>query len=320
MIPHQTQSVFALGVDGGGSKTLAIIVNEHGQEVGRGTAGSANYHSIGLEKAAQHIHTAAMQAAQAAHCQLPLYAAWLGLAGVDRASDLEHIAPYLAPLATHVQLTNDAELLLAGLEHALGVVLIAGTGSIAWGRDADGHSARAGGWGHLLGDEGSGYAIAQQALQAAVRASDGRGPHTLLLTRILDAWQLHKAEQLISHVYSEPDKARIASLSSVVLRCADAGDAIATAIVQHAAQELALAVRAVSQNLTFPQQEIPLALGGGLLLNEAEFRTQVLQDIHQNQSIKHVVCVAQPALSAARVALRLTSEPLFTEKGWLPHA
>lgn len=319
MISPHTQPAFALGVDGGGSKTLAIIVNEHGQEIGRGIAGSTNYHTIGLEKATQHIHTAATQAAQAAHCQLPLYTAWLGLAGVDRASDLEHFTPYLSTLATHVQLTNDAELLLAGLEHALGVALIAGTGSIAWGRDVDGHNARAGGWGHLLGDEGSGYAIGQQALQAAVRASDGRGPHTLLLARILDAWQLQKAEQLISHVYSEPDKARIASLSSVVLRCADAGDPVATTIVQHAAQELALAVRAVSQNLTFPRQEIPLALGGGLLLNETEFRIQVLHDIHQNQSIKQVVCVAQPALSAARAALRLTSEPLFVEKGWLPH-
>ena len=300
------QPRFALGVDGGGSKTLAVIVNQRGEEVGRGLAGSANYNAVGLETAVQHIRTAVEQATRAAHCQLPLRTAWLGLAGVDRQSDLDLFQPHLGVLAEKVQITNDAELLLAGLEHAVGVVLIAGTGSIALGRDATGHKTRAGGWGHILGDEGSGYAIAQLALQATMRASDGRGPQTILLERILQYWDLSQADQIIGQVYGEEDKARIASLSSLVLLSARAGDQVAATIVQHAARELALTVHAVCQSLKFPEQEIPLALGGGLLINEADFCTQVIQQIRHYQPIGRVVLVAQPTLSAARAALHLT--------------
>lgn len=299
-------SLYTLGVDGGGSKTLAVVVNARGEEVGRGLAGSANYHTVGLETAVEHIFTAVSQATRSAQLQLPLYTAWLGLAGVDRQGDLDLFLPHLRTLARTVQITNDAELLLAGLGRPVGVVLIAGTGSIALGRDAAEHRARAGGWGHILGDEGSGYAIAQQAMQAAVRAADGRGPQTMLLERILQHWDIIQVDQLISKVYNEPDKARIASLSSLVLLSARAGDQVAATIVQQAAQELAIAVRAVCQALEFPQGEIPLALGGGLLIHEADFCTQVIQQIRHIQPIGQVVLVSQPALSAARAALHLS--------------
>ena len=299
-------SLYTLGVDGGGSKTLAVVVNGHGEEIGRGLAGSANYHAVGLETAVAHIATAVEQATRAAQIQLPLHTAWLGLAGVDRQSDFDLFQPHLCTLAQTVQITNDAELLLAGLGRPVGVVLIAGTGSIALGRDAAEHRARAGGWGHILGDEGSGYAIAQQAMQAAVRASDGRGPQTALLERILQYWDITQADQLISKVYNEPDKARIAGLSSLVLLCARAGDQVAAAIAQQAAQELALTVRAVCQALEFPQGDIPLALGGGLLINEADFCTQVIQQIRHIQPIGQVVLVSHPALSAARAALHFS--------------
>ncbi len=301
----QEQPCFALGVDGGGSKTLAVIVNASGEEVGRGLAGSANYNAVGLEAAVQHISTAVEQATRMAHCQLPLRNAWFGLAGVDRKIDFDLFQPHLSTFAEHVRLTNDAELLLAGLEHAVGVALVAGTGSIALGRDAAGHRARAGGWGHILGDEGSGYTIAQQALQATMRAVDGRGPQTILLERILQYWNISQADQIITQVYGEEDKARIASLSALVLLSARAGDQVAATIVQHAARELALTVHAVCQSLEFPGKEIPLALGGGLLINEADFCTQVIQQIRHYQPIGQVALVAQPTLSAARAALHL---------------
>ena len=301
----QEKPRFALGVDGGGSKTLAVIVNEQGEEVGRGLAEGANHNAVGLDTAVQHISTAIEQATRMAHCQLPLRAAWFGLAGVDRQTDFDLFQPLLSTFAKHVRLTNDAELLLAGLENAVGVALVAGTGSIALGCDAAGHKARVGGWGHILGDEGSGYAIAQQALQAAVRAADGRGPQTVLLERILQYWNLSQADQIIGQVYGESDKARIASLSSLVLLSARAGDQVAATIVQHAARELALTVHAACQSLEFPDQEVPLALGGGLLINEADFCTQVIQNIRHYQSIGQVALVAQPTLSAARAALHL---------------
>lgn len=305
MNPEGLTAGLALGVDGGGSKTLAVIVNEQGEEIGRGLAGGANYNDVGLEEAVKHIYAAVEQAARAAQCKFPLRKAWLGLAGIDRQADYDVLYPRVRELAAQVHLTNDGELLLAGLEKPVGVVLISGTGSIALGRDAAGHKARSGGWGHILGDEGSGYIIAQQALQAVVRASDGRGPQTALRDRILRTWNLQTTDELIGEVYGEPEKAKIASLSSAVMLAARGGDQVAAAIVQQAARELALAVNAVCQALEFPEQDIPLALGGGLLINEADFCTQVIQHIRHYQPIGQVELVSQPTLSAARAALRL---------------
>lgn len=296
---------YYLGVDGGGSKTLAVVVNEQGQEIGRGLASGANYNSIGLETAIQHVRAAVEQAMRSTGRHLSLHRAWLGLAGIDRQADHDLLLPYLSDLAEQVLLTNDGELLLAALEDAVGVVLISGTGSIALARDDDGHRARSGGWGHILGDEGSGYIIAQQALQAVVRASDGRGPQTALRERILQAWNLRTTDELIGEIYGEPDKAKIASLSSWVMLSARAGDQVAATIIQHAAKELALAVNAVGQALGFSHQEIPLALGGGLLINEADFCTQVIHQIRYYQPIGQVTLVEQPTLTAARATIHM---------------
>lgn len=299
---------YYLSVDGGGSKTLAVIVDERGAEVGRGLAAGSNYNSIGKDAAVQNVRTAIDQAARAAGCQFPLHRAWLGLAGIDRRADHDLILPDLRDVAEYVRLTNDGELLLAGLENAVGVALISGTGSIALGRDISGRRARSGGWGHILGDEGSGYVIAQQALQAVVRASDGRGPQTILRDRILQAWNLRTTDELIGEVYGEPEKAKIASLSSWVMISARAGDQVAATIIQHAARELALAVNAVCQALGFSNQEIPLALGGGLLINEADFCTQVIHQVRHYQPIGHVALIEHPTLTAARAAMTLVEQ------------
>lgn len=306
-----TETAYYLGVDGGGSKTLAVIVNEHGIEVGRGLAGGANHYSLGLETAVRNVRAAAAQALQAAGCSLPLRRAWLGMAGIDRRADHDLLLPYLRDLGEQVLLTNDGELLLAGLENAVGVVLISGTGSIALARDANGRRARSGGWGHILGDEGSGYVIAQQALQAVVRASDGRGPQTALRERILRAWDLHDTDELIGDIYGEPEKAKIASLSSWVMIAARAGDQVAATIIQHAARELALAVQAVCQALGFTRQEVPIALGGGLLINEADFCTQVIHQVRHYQPIGQVTLVEHPTLTAARAIMQMDEHFLY---------
>ena len=296
----KTPGQYFLGVDGGGSKTLAIIVDAQGHERGRGLAGSSNYAAVGIDQAVAGLRDAMEQAAQAVGCQLPLQAGWFGLAGVDRAEDIHILRPHLRPLAAKITLTNDAELLLSALENTVGVALIAGTGSIALGRNAHGATTRAGGWGHILGDEGSGYELGRLALQAVARAADGRGAPTLLLERIMIHWHLEKPSDLIGVVYQDEDKARIARLSSIVFSAVQAGDTIARKIAQHAAQELALAALTVINALNFPEGSIPLALGGGIFIYESLFRTQVLHRIQRQRVIGPVVIVEEPALSAAR--------------------
>jgi len=296
---------YAVGVDGGGSKTLAVVVDAQGREQGRGLAGSSNYNTVGLEQAARNIHRAVEQAAQVAGCRLPLQSAWLGLAGIDHARDHALLAPYFQSLAGTVRLTSDAELVLSALDDAVGVALIAGTGSIALGRDAHGLVTRAGGWGHILGDEGSGYDIGRRSLQAAARASDGRGPTTSLLMLILSHWQLQNAGELIGKVYGNNDKAVVAALSALAFDAARAGDQVASEIVLQAATELALAAVTVCDAINAPGEGTSVALGGGLLLHEADFRARVLDCMRQSRPIEQVVLVENPALSAARAALRL---------------
>ena len=126
---------------------------------------------------------------------------------------------------------EDAALLLAaGTPDGWGVAVVAGTGSMAFARGADGRTARAGGWGPLLGDEGSGYAIALAGLRAAARAADGRAAATPLTDRLLAAFGLTRPEELIGVVYRGGDRAALAALAPVVLEAADAGDAVAAEI------------------------------------------------------------------------------------------
>ncbi|MGH2495047.1 MAG: BadF/BadG/BcrA/BcrD ATPase family protein, partial [Ktedonobacteraceae bacterium] len=305
MMDDVSYSPYAVGVDGGGSKTLAAVVDAQGNERGRGIAGSSNYTGVGVESAVQHLYSAVEEAARQAGCPLPLSFAWFGMAGVDRPEDHDLLLPYLKPLADNIHLTNDAELVLSGLPDAVGIALIAGTGSIALGRDARGGVARAGGWGHIIGDEGSGYDLGRQCLQAVAKASDGRGQATMLVDLLLRHWQLDNASDMIGKVYSDCDKATIAALSALVFAAARDGDEVACIMVEDAARELALATVAVKNSLDFSGGQVALALGGGLLLHETDFRTKVIDVIGARLSIGEIALVEEPALSGARAAIRL---------------
>lgn len=302
-MPEQAGSYY-LAIDSGGSKTLVVIVNEQGQEVGRGQAGGSNHNNIGLEKAMRNLHLAVERAVQAAGCQLPVRKAWLGVAGMDRPADHSLLYPYVSSLAEAVYMTNDAELGLSALEHVVGVAIIAGTGSIILGRDGHGKKTRSGGWGYLLGDEGSGYYVAHEGAIAALRYADGRGEPTLLLDLILQHWGLSSHDDIIGQVYIEDSKAKIATLSPLVFKAARQGDAIAAQIVRRGAYELALGVKAVCARLDLPT--VPLALCGSLLVHEADYRAQVLGYIAEEHEVGRVAIVEDAALSAARAIVNLT--------------
>lgn len=293
-----------LGVDGGGSKTRAVVVDSTGAERGRGEAGSSNYQAVGLARAVAELQRAASEAADAAGCGLPLAGAWLGLAGMDSPSDYDALLPHTRCLAASVRLTNDAELLLSGLEGLTGVALIAGTGAIALGRDVSGRIVRASGWGHVLGDEGSGYDLGRSALRAALRAADGRGRPTALLTAVLDAWELSAPEQILQRVYPATDKAGIARLAPLVLRCAVEGDTVAAMLVRRGAAELALAAHTISLALGSADAPLNLACGGSLLVHDEWYRREVLRRLERRQPLGFVAVVTDPALSAAHDVAR----------------
>lgn len=305
-----------IGVDGGGSKTLALVATLEGQVVGRGMAGPSNYHAVGLEAATTALETAIHSALEAAGQEAcaPTGALCLGLAGMGRSEDraaFEGWAQERFP-NTPVRMVTDAQLVLAaGTPKGWGIALISGTGSLAYGETPDGHNARAGGWGYLLGDEGSGYAIGLAALRAVARAADGRGPQTALTSSVLAQWELPQPQNLVQYVYAsrrDIGRAEIAALAPLVEAAAEASileDVCARAIIRQAGQELALALKAVAQQLGFAgfTGAIPCALAGSVLVQGRRVNAALLESAAEmGLALDPVTLVAEPALGALKLA------------------
>jgi N-acetylglucosamine kinase-like BadF-type ATPase len=269
-----------LGVDGGGSKTLALVADARGTVLGRGEAESSNYQSVGFSAATAAIEAATSMALEQAKCEpaTPIAAACFGLAGAARPADRARFDEWLVAQARTGcwTIVPDADLVLAaGTPAGAGVALISGTSSICYARTADGRTARAGGWGHLMGDEGSGYAIGVQALRLATQTADGRAGADTLLHAILEHWRLQEPSQLIPYVYHpERTRAGIAAVARLVAALAEEGDPFARELMAQAARDLARLVEAVVRALDL--HEPALAFGGGFIGAHASLREAVI--------------------------------------------
>ena len=269
-----------LGVDGGGSKTVAYLALAHSAVadqttdspwtiLGKGNSGTSNQQAVGPEQATASLEQAIAGAFADARLDLqPVSSLCLALAGSDRTADKDIIQQWAQKFipAEHLCIVNDAvPLLVAGTPDQWGIALIAGTGSFCWGRQPGGQTARSGGWGYLMGDEGSGFALGQAALQAVAHSADGRGPQTTLTAKLLTAFHCQQPADVIPAVYGNAEpRTRIAGLAPVVLEEATTGDSIALKIVLDAACSLATMVESVAQQLEFADR-FPLVLTGGLL-------------------------------------------------------
>src|SRR6185503_20258313 len=182
--------LLVIGIDGGASHTVAILADARtGTTLGRGDGGPSNFQAVGAAPALRELNTAVAGAFRAAGvARVPVAAAALGLAGVDRAEGLDVIRGWadLVQLADKHTIANDATLLFAaGTPEGWGLAIVAGTGSIAFALDRNGKDARAGGWGYMLGDEGSAFRTGLLGLRAACRSADGAGAPTALLPLLL---------------------------------------------------------------------------------------------------------------------------------------
>jgi N-acetylglucosamine kinase-like BadF-type ATPase len=301
-----------LGVEGSGVKTQAVVADLRGNIVGRGLGPSSNQHRVGLEKACEALGIA-IEAAMIQAPPIPgldasvwggrVAAACLGLSGVDQPSDQALITEWLKQqgVKSGAKVLNGSELILTGgTPDGWGVALISGTGSVCIGRTQDGRMARVGGWGPLLGDEGSGYQIALQALQVATQAADGRGEAQPLLDAVMRYWRITRPQQLIDFIHRpEVQTADLAELALAVLELAGRGDEDAVKIVNHAGQALARHVDTVIGQLSL--EGAPLALGGRNMLSG--LRTAVTG--HIKSKIGPVSVVPDPAQAAITIAKRM---------------
>ncbi|VAW37502.1 N-acetylmuramic acid 6-phosphate etherase [hydrothermal vent metagenome] len=286
---------FVIGVDGGGSKTAVSILNQHGKILGRGRSGSANYHNVGISQAKANLWTAMEAAAtEAGVTVLDATAVTWSLAGVDRPEErqlFEQMAADMLPnIAVHVE--NDAvSALVGGLGHRKGIVLIAGTGMIAYGENKAGEKARAGGWGPFF-DCGSAYDLVQSSLRFCTRHYDERNRSSAKLTAaLLAAVGLEKATDLLSWVYADKRHvADVAELAPIVLDAAEKGDIVGLDVVTRGADGLATAVTAVARQLGYTGA-FPLVMSGSLLTKSDFYRATV------TQAVQTALPQAQPCLS-----------------------
>jgi glucosamine kinase len=254
---------YVIGIDAGGTKTVGLLADETGKVLAEVRGSGANLQTHGeleVEKVFDEIMEALRQG-------WTISAVGLGIAGVDRPHDEAVIRGILRRLGHRetARVVNDAAIaLVAGAPEGRGIVVLAGTGSIAYGLDGTGKSARSGGYGFLLADEGSGYWLGHQALRSTVRAADGRGPATRLAPLVFEAMEVTSVSELVPRVYEKGlPKHRIAALAPLVQRARDEGDEVAAALVEGGARELALAARAVARQLDFASAPFPVVLAGG---------------------------------------------------------
>ncbi len=206
----------------------------------------------------------------------------------------------MADLAGSIRFSNDAELLLGALPGGTGVALVAGTGSIAFGVNRCGRRARAGGWGHIFSDEGSGYDVTREMFRAFAREADGRGPATSLTGRLTERFELSDPHQIIACVYAPAmTKADLAALCRIVAEEAEEGDEVARTIITSTANDMADLADAVANRLEF-SGGFDLAVTGGLFIELASFRCQVMRTLGQRWAISTQAIVQDPASTAAR--------------------
>ena len=285
-------------------------MDDSGIVLGEGRAEAANFLRVGLESAIRQIKNSVDEACRKAQIEpSQITAACIGLAGV---SHPDHHRRMLAALKEvlpipEITLETDARVALAAATgNQPGVVIIAGTGSIACGINARGRFARAGGWGPAIGDEGSGAYIGRRALEAVVMAYDYRGKPTGMMDPVLRHFGVTSPPELPPVIYDSPTEVmdKIAQLSKVVVQAAQEGDQVACEILQDAAEELARAAIAVIEQLRMENDSFRVAYVGGVF-EAGELILARLREVIQKVAPKAEIArpLDPPVIGAVKMSL-----------------
>ncbi len=262
-----------LGVDAGGTATRCCIADENGHILSVGSGGPANTNFVSLETAGSEIETSLSEALGSSNvtvaaailtgAHLPPSAHFI-LSSRSGTENVIVIDEFEACLAAGIFGAADRTRTGARTQ-ACGVVIMAGTGSFCKGRNAQGEERYAGGWGPLIGDEGSGYDIAREALRAAVKADDNRGPETVIREHIFSHLKIGDMQELKKRLYDPPmSRHELASLAGCVFTAAEEGDAVASLILRDAGARLASLASPVLQELYDEDDDFPVVLAGGI--------------------------------------------------------
>jgi N-acetylglucosamine kinase-like BadF-type ATPase len=295
-----------LGVDGGQSSTTALIGDETGRVAGTGRGGPCNHVSSAEARTrfTEAIGGAVGAAIQQAGIAEPNFeTACLGLSGGP--ADKDALVRDLVR-AQKYSITSDAVIALMGATAGEpGVIAIAGTGSIAFGRNAEGRTARAGGWGYAFGDEGGAFDLVRQAVRAGLRQEEGWGPATALRDALIEATGAPNMNDLVHRFYTpEYPRARIASFAKLVDEAARNGDTIARDILHAGAQALATFVAAVRRQLFHRSEHTRVSYIGGVF-EGATLRERFAMLVELESSCRLEPPAYGPAVGALLEAYRM---------------
>ena len=298
--------IHVLGIDAGGTKTVCQLADGRGEVLAEARRGGANLQASGELEVEKVLHEV-MEEALADHDVRP-DAICLGIAGVDRPDDARVVRDIMKRIGykAKVLVVNDAlNALETGAPGAPGVVVIAGTGSIAYGRNDQNQAARAGGWGYMLGDEGSGYWIGRAALRAVLHEADRRGPATRLTGLLLNYYGVSRAQDLIAQVYHGSLRpAAIAALAQCVMGAFSDGDQVAIGILRSAADQLESAALSVARRLDLVGAEFPFVLSGGIYRAVPWLQEELARRLPlASPKSRTMLLEQQPATGAVRLAL-----------------
>ncbi|MBW1807750.1 MAG: hypothetical protein JRJ19_09400 [Deltaproteobacteria bacterium] len=310
---------FVLGVDAGGTKTIAVIADETGQVHGIGKAGSANFQACGVSGARGQIQLAIQAAARKADVDLSGFqAVCYGISGADRPVDFDTVRNFTLDLAACpvYRLENDTIIALrAGTPDGVGIALIAGTGSNAIGRNADGAKLQVGGIGRLSGDFGSAGQLGEAAIVAALMGLDGRGLATGLADKIKSKLGLAQLEDIIEYEFFDSNRAGLdlGSLAPLIFEAADEGDQVALALLEEAGINVARGVRVILEKLFSDQSEVTIVFGGSIFQKGSH--PKLIETISRqcrafHQQTRFVRLEVQPALGAIGFAFDDLEWPL----------
>jgi N-acetylglucosamine kinase-like BadF-type ATPase len=272
---------YVIGIDGGGTKCLGVLADDEGREVAREKGGSANLQHGGVDKAAEVVKSVVDKLIEAEQIGITQVVSMVaGLAGAGRKDIREQAQQTLQENWSGIplQVVTDADVALEGaFGGEPGIVLVAGTGSICFGRNHLGQTARAGGWGHLLGDEGSATWIALEALKAALQVHDGRLPNGELKGILATSLGAKEISEVVPDIYrGKLAVSQIAGLSKLVFDLSDE-DHVARQIILRAGRELGRLVVAVARKLQMENATVLVALVGGVF-NEKKKLIAPLRD------------------------------------------
>ncbi len=301
---------YVIGIDGGGTKSVINIADLNGKIISRGLGGPTNIKSASLDE----VHTVLKELMENAVSKSGLLiddcaSVCIGTAGVHELKGESDVAALIKSIGIkgNVIVTNDAEIVLAAESKDVeGVVLIAGTGSIAYGIDRYRKRYRSGGWGHILGDEGSGYYIGLEGIKAALKCYDGREPYTELLPMLEQEMGVLNVEGMVDRIYKKDlKKSEIAYYSKTVNKAFENGDKKAEEILQNSSSELFMLVDAVIKAMKYENVSTTVVVNGSVIVkNNFIFNsfTNLAKDKYPLINIKKLS--KEAAYGASRIALK----------------